>query len=84
MIPLFWFVFWMLLSALVVTAGLKSYARRRAVLAAGLPSIDDDAIRTIVETGALTIDVDEPLDLREIGEEEDRFWSESWDEPEEA
>ena len=83
MVALFWVVFWTLLSALVVAAGLKTYAHRRAALAAGLPSLDDDAVRTLVETGALTIEVDEPLDLREIGEEEERFWSERWDEPEE-
>lgn len=83
MVALFWFVFWTLLSTLVVAAGLKTHAHRRAVLAAALPSIDDDAVRAIVETGALSIEVDEPLDLREIGEEEERFWSERWDEPEE-
>jgi hypothetical protein len=83
MVALFWFVFWTLLSVLVVAAGLKTYAHRRAVLATALPSIDDDAVRTIVERGALSIEVDEPLDLREIGEEEERFWSEHWDEPEE-
>ncbi len=84
MIPVLWFVCWMVLSVLVVTAGLKAYARRRAVLAASLTSLDDDAIRSIVETGSLTVEVDEPLDLREIGEEEERFWSERWDEPEEV
>ena len=83
MVELFWFLFWALLAALLVAAGSKAYARRRAVLSAGLPSVDDNAVRAIVETGALTVDVDEPLDLREIGEEEERFWSERWDEPEE-
>lgn len=83
MITLFWFVFWTVLSALVVAAGLKARARQRAHLGAAGPSVDDEAIRRIVETGALTVDTDEPLDIREIGEEEERFWAEPWDEPEE-
>ncbi|MBM4185124.1 MAG: hypothetical protein FJ207_13060 [Gemmatimonadetes bacterium] len=84
MVELFWLAFWGVLSALVVAAGLKARARRRAALAAALPEIDDDAVRSIVETGALSVDADEPLDLSEIGEEEERFWSETWDEPEEV
>lgn len=87
MLSLFWStlsaLFGMALSALFVAAGLKAYARRRAMLAA-LQSIDDDAVRTIVDTGALTVEVEEPLDLREIGAEEERFWAEPWDEPEEV
>ena len=83
MIPLFWFVFWTVLAALVVAAGLKARARQRARLGAMGARVDDDAVRRIVETGALTDETDEPLDLREIGEEEERFWSEPWDEPEE-
>jgi hypothetical protein len=44
--------------------------------------VDDEALDTIRNTGILTDD-DEPLDIREIDEEERKFWSESWDEPEE-
>jgi hypothetical protein len=83
MVTLFWFAFWTFLAMLVVAAGLKARARRRAVVSAALPRVDDDAVRSIVETGALAVDADEPLDLLEIGEEEERFWSEPWDEPEE-
>ncbi len=42
-----------------------------------------EAIDRIVETGQLVVDEEESLDLDDIDEEEDRFWSESWDEPEE-
>ncbi len=83
MITLLWFVFWAVLAALVVAAGLKARVRQRAQLDAAEPSVDDDAIRHIIETGALTLDTDEPLDIREIGEQEERFWAEPWDEPEE-
>lgn len=83
MIRLFWLVFWGALSALVVAAGLRARARKRAALAPLLPEIDDEAVRSIVETGSLGAEGDEPLDLVEIDQEEERFWSESWDEPEE-
>ena len=45
--------------------------------------VDDEALDAILITGTLTADEDEPLDIREIDEEERKFWSESWDEPEE-
>jgi hypothetical protein len=88
MIHLFWILFWAALSALVVAAGLRAKVRRRALPRGRGPRLDDDAIRTIVATGSLlTVPDDEegdgPLDLEEIEEEEERFWSESWDEPEE-
>ena len=42
----------------------------------------DDMVRQIEDAGY--IDVDEPLDLEEIQEEEERFWEEApWEEPEE-
>jgi hypothetical protein len=53
------------------------------LLASTRPSLDDEAIDTIVATGRLVVDEEESLDLDDIDEEEDRFWSESWDEPEE-
>lgn len=48
-------------------------ARRQAA------SLDDDAIRRIETQGR--VDVEEPLDLQEAHEEEERFWEEDWDEP---
>ena len=81
---LFWFSFWGLLSLLAAAAGVRAYLRRRAALAALRTRIDDAAIRSIVETGSLSDDVGEPLDLDEIEAQEERFWSETWDEPEEV
>jgi hypothetical protein len=73
---------WLVISALVVAAGLKARARQRDALGDS-QRLDDDAVRSIVETGALPTDADEPLDMREIDAEEERFWSETWEEPEE-
>jgi hypothetical protein len=44
-------------------------------------ALRDDDIRQIEERGR--VEVDEPLDLRHIQEEERRFREETWDEPEE-
>jgi hypothetical protein len=38
-------------------------------------SLTDDMVRQIEENGY--IDVDEPLDLQEIQDEEERFWEEA-------
>jgi hypothetical protein len=48
-----------------------------------VPVVDDGAVRRILETGTLAGEGDEPLEESEIDEEERRFWSERWDEPEE-
>lgn len=42
--------------------------------------LSDGAIRQIEASGR--VEVDEPLDLEEAAEEEERFWEGSWDEPE--
>ena len=64
--------------AVLVAASWVGYRKRLASLRA--TRLDNDAIRQIEERGRL--EVEEPLDLREAAEEEDRFWNESWDEPE--
>ena len=46
------------------------------------PALTDDMIRQIEQAGS--VELDEPLDLDQIQEEETRFWNEAtWDEPEE-
>jgi hypothetical protein len=83
MLTLFWIVLWLALAALMVAAAVRLHVRRRELTASPFPRLDDDAIHAILETGELTVEEDEPLDLAEIDESEERFWSESWDEPEE-
>jgi len=78
-----WALFWGGLTALLVYAGLRLRVRLHRRFAGDDPRVDDDAVRTILETGRLVTTEDEPLDLEEIEEEERRFWSESWDEPDE-
>ena len=64
---------------LVVAAAVTLRARRRETFGPRCV-IDDSAIERIIEDGELAIE-EEALDLDEIENEEDRFWSESWDEP---
>lgn len=71
------------LLALVAVTGVRLRGRIRRRLHPRAPVVDDDAMAQILERGVLTVDDDPPLDQDEIDEEERRFWSERWDEPEE-
>lgn len=75
-------LFWMALGA-ALGAGIAMRARIRRVAEANRPRVDDEAVRVILETGVLTTDEDEPLDIAAIEDEERRFWSERWEEPDE-
>jgi len=81
MLELFWFVFGAGFAVLMIAAGVTLRARRRATFGRDTPVVDDHTITQIIERGEVYIEEDEPLDLDEIDDEEDRFWSESWDEP---
>jgi hypothetical protein len=66
---------------LALVAGLVYRSRLNRAIGSREPVLSDDMIRQIETSGR--IDVDEPLDLGEIQEEEARFWEETWDEPDE-
>ncbi|MEX2465382.1 MAG: hypothetical protein WD995_00645 [Gemmatimonadota bacterium] len=76
---LIWFGF----GALAVLGGLAVRRRVARSRARDRHALDDDAVRRIVDTGRFSVDEDPPLDIEEIEEAEDRFWSETWDQPEE-
>jgi hypothetical protein len=82
MVALFWIAFWAGLVVLAFAAGISLRIRLREHVRPRIPLVDDEAIDAILATGTLTDD-DEPLDIGDIDEEERRFWSESWDDPEE-
>ena len=83
MLTLFWFVFWLGLTVLAFAAGVSLRVRLKDEVEAGRPVVDDEVVRAILDTGRITTEEDEPTDRREVDEEERRFWSEEWDEPEE-
>lgn len=70
----------MLVLAILALAGGVAW-RRRTRDYIGTDRLDDDMVRRIEEQGS--IEVEDPLDLDEIRLEEERFWSESWDIPDE-
>ena len=78
-----WPVLWFLLGVLVAYAWISTRRRIKKSLEVPPPRIDEDDIRRIEEEGSLLTDDPEPLDLEQIGREEDEFWRETWDEPEE-
>lgn len=76
---------WIALGGLAVAAGVAVRWRIRKVRRRedGEVDLDDDAMRQIEKIGRLETDEREPLDHDHIREEEDRFWAETWDEPDE-
>jgi hypothetical protein len=75
----------LLVLALLFVAGLVALRRRRRSKSPPRQGwLTDEMIRQIVASGTLSGSQvpDEELDLDEIAREEERFWSESWDESE--
>ena len=83
MLTLFWFVFWAGLTVLAFAAGISLRVRLHERVGRRMPIVDDATIEEIIDTGALMAEERDPLDFEEIDEEERKFWSETWDEPEE-
>ena len=66
----------------VLVAGLLVRRRVREVTRRSPPEVDDEVLRRIEEEGVVPSDDPGPLDEEAIREEEDRFWEETWDRPE--
>jgi len=79
----FWPVFWFFSGALLAFAWVSMRRKIRRSIEVPPPRVDDEDIRRIEEEGSLLKDDPEPLDLEQIGKEEDEFWNETWDEAEE-
>jgi hypothetical protein len=69
------------LAVLAVAGGVVVRLKMRAFKRREEPELDEEMIRRIEEEGRVETEEREPLDYDEIREEEDRFWSETWDEP---
>lgn len=66
-----------------MAAGVSLRMRLRGRVEQSMPVVDDAAVKEILTRGALITEEDSPLDIEQIDEEEQRFWSESWNEPDE-
>lgn len=75
-------VLWLGLAVLVVAGGAAVRYRTWKAKRRRETELTDDMIRRIEEEGRLETDRRAPLDWEEIRRQEDRFWSETWDEPE--
>ena len=71
----------LVLLAIVAAAGAILTRRRIREYVSGRDRIDDDMIRRIEQDG--TIEIEDPTDMDEVRREEERFWSETWDVPDE-
>jgi hypothetical protein len=70
--------------ALLLAAAVVIFYRRRRVQAPPRTGwLTDEMVQQIIEVGSLSDRQvpEEALDLEEIAREEERFWSETWDEP---
>lgn len=74
-------VYGVLLGVLTLAAGVIFRSRVSRVIGRSDRVVTDELVRQIEESGR--IEVDEPLDLDQIQEEEARFWEEPWDEADE-
>jgi len=74
-------VFMLALVAMAILAVLRR--RRRLKPPVGASWLTDQMVRQIIEVGALSERQvpEEALNMEEIAREEDRFWSETWDDP---
>lgn len=70
-----------MIAGLLLVAGAIWLQQRRNGARRSSDGLSDAQIRAIEREG--TVEVEEPLDLDRIREEETRFWEESWDEPDE-
>jgi LPXTG-motif cell wall-anchored protein len=71
-------------AVLIGAAGVVTWRRRRALKGPRESGwLTDEMVDRILREGRLEDRYvpDEGLDLEEIQQEEDRFWSETWDEP---
>src|SRR5690606_22377206 len=74
---------WVALAILLLLAGIRAIVRTRAVRRRS-GTVDDDAVRRILEDGSLDVDdEDERLDLDDAARAEDEFWRETSDGPDE-
>lgn len=74
--------FGILLAGLAVIGGLLYRVRLIRTVVEAAPVLSDDLIRQIEEVGH--VEVDEPLDLEQIQEEEARFWEDRpWEDSDE-
>lgn len=69
--------------ALAVLVAVAGWRRRRRLRAQTRTGVTDDIVRQIETLGRVDAEDVDPLDLEGARAEEDEFWAQTWDEPEE-
>ena len=82
-LELFWVGFGSGLGAIVSSSRVRLCLRQSRKVEEKAQILDDQAVDRIIRQGMISTD-EYVLDLDAIDDEEERFWSETWDEPEEA
>ena len=82
-LELFWVGFGSGLGAIVISSRVRLCLRQSRKVEEKAQILDDQAVDRIIRQGMISTD-EYVLDLDAIDDEEERFWSENWDEPEEA
>ena len=72
-----------LLVALAVFVAVAGWRVRHRLRSRTRSGVTDEVVHQIETLGRVDAEDVEPLDLERARAEEDEFWSESWDEPEE-
>lgn len=74
-------IFWIALAALTIIGGAQVWLRIRHARESKVHPLSDEEIRRLERGGS--IEIEPPTDLNEAADEEEHFWGESWDEPDE-
>ncbi len=69
--------------ALAVLVAVAGWTRRRRLRAQTRAGVTDDIVRQIETLGHVDAEDVEPVDLEGARAEEDEFWAQTWDEPDE-
>ncbi len=74
----------LLFSGLAIVVLIAGFAARRRVREAKTGGLTDELMRQIETEGRLDVEDVEDLDVGEARAEEDEFWSQTWDEPDQT
>ncbi len=69
--------------ALAVLVAVAGWTRRRRLRAQTRAGVTDEIVRQIEAVGRVDAEDVEPLDVDRARDEEDEFWAQTWDEPDE-
>ena len=73
-----------LLAALAVLVAVAGWRIRHRLRDRARSGVTDEIVHQIETLGRVDAEDVEPIDLERVRDEEDEFWAQTWDEPEEG